>query len=238
MTSIALKIKKYWEIFLDYVFPKECFGCKKEGEYLCSPCFDKIKYIDDFYCFICNKKENKLGICPECALETGIDRIIIATHYTNNVAGRLIESFKYNFVQDLGNTLFKILDKQIISRDLSGIIQGKTLVPIPLHRKRFAERGFNQSEELAKRLSAKYGCSMKPNLLQRVKHTSQQAKLSRTERFSNIEGAFQMNLKEPVPVKVIIIDDVLTSGATFIAAARVLKAAGVKEVLCVAIAHG
>ncbi|MFH0987948.1 MAG: ComF family protein [Parcubacteria group bacterium] len=231
-------LQNIWKGALDYVFTKECFNCGGEGEYLCSPCFNQVKFIDEFYCFLCNEKRSPLGICPSCSSETGIDRVIIATHYTNNVVGEMIEAFKYDYLESLADILFKILDKQIEKHNLSAQVYGRVFIPIPLHRKRLAERGFNQSEELVKRLARRYGGEMRTDLLKRVKYTGQQAKLRREERFANMEGAFEVPLNANIPARVVLLDDVLTSGATFIQAARALRTAGVREVVCVAVAHG
>ncbi|MFH0779896.1 MAG: ComF family protein [Parcubacteria group bacterium] len=233
-----INLKALWQNILDYVFPKECFACKKEGEYLCSECFSRLELIDKFTCFICNGPETEKGVCEKCATETGIDRIIIAAKYRNNVAGQIVESFKYDFVQDLASILVKILEKQINRRGLASFMHQQILLPVPLHKKRLAERGFNQAEELAKGIGALYDCLIENELLNRVKNTGQQAKLSRSERFSNIENAFQGNLKTAVPERVVLVDDVLTSGATFIQAAKALRQAGVKEIACLAVCHG
>ncbi|NQT50087.1 ComF family protein [Candidatus Kuenenbacteria bacterium] len=231
-------LRKYWENLLDYIFPKECADCGKEGEYLCSSCFNKIGFIEKFPCFVCNNGDHEIGICPECSSKTGIDQIIVATTYTDNLVGQMVEDFKYNYIESLKHTLAKILNQQIQNRELAGVFWNNVLLPIPLHKKRLIERGFNQAEELAKVLSLKYNCILEDGLILRVKNTDQQAKLNRQERFENLKQAFQFNLKKPVPGKVILIDDVLTTGVTFAEAAQTLKQAGVQKVVCVAVCHG
>ena len=139
---------------------------------------------------------------------------------------------------DLAGILAKIIDKQIVDKDFVNDIYNVKIVPIPLHRKRYIERGFNQSEKIAKYLGEKYGGEIDEELLIRNKNTSQQAKLNRKERFENLSEAFGVRLGVEVPKKVVLVDDVLTTGVTFGEAVRVLKKSGVEEVVCVAVCHG
>src|SRR3990167_3054854 len=82
----------------DYLFPKNCFGCCKEGEYLCSACFNKVEYLNDLSCFLCHRTDIKNGVCLDCARSSCIDQIAVATAYTDNFVGRLVEGLKYDFV--------------------------------------------------------------------------------------------------------------------------------------------
>jgi competence protein ComFC len=229
---------KLFENVLDYIFPKECYGCEREGEYLCSSCFDKVSFIENQPCYICNELGYENGICSKCRGESQIDKIIVATTYSENFVSRIVEQLKYNFIEDLAGILAKIIDKQIVDKDFVNDIYNVKIVPIPLHRKRYIERGFNQSEKIAKYLGEKYGGEIDEELLIRNKNTSQQAKLNRKERFENLSEAFGVRLGVEVPKKVVLVDDVLTTGVTFGEAVRVLKKSGVEEVVCVAVCHG
>jgi competence protein ComFC len=223
--------RKLWHYIKDCLFPKVCFGCQKEGEYLCSACFDKINYIDDQTCRICNVNETDNGICQTCHDKTGIDKIIVATRYSGEITGQLVEAFKYNFVEALKEILVKILLKKVNKDSLSG-----TVVPIPLHKKRLVERGFNQAAELARPFAKLYNLEYDDKLLMRKKHTDQQAKLTRTERLVNVDDAFLVRGRAPETV--VLFDDVLTTGATFTQAAKALRAAGVNKIICMALCHG
>lgn len=236
--SLKNRLIKLWESGLDYVFPKKCFGCGREGEYLCSACFDKIEYIQKFPCFICNQGEHDTGVCPPCAAETAIDRIIVATTYSHNVVGALVEALKYNYIDELARVLARILQRQIKNKQLATCFFNQVLSPIPLHRKRLAERGFNQALLLAKALAMPYNCQIETALFSRVKYTAQQAKLSRNDRLENMRDAITFNLNRVAPAEVILLDDVLTTGATFAEAALAAKRAGVKKIICVAVCHG
>lgn len=231
------KIIKIWNSCLDYIFPKQCFGCQSEGEYLCSACFDKIRFLDN-KCYLCETETSSLGVCPSCQEKSSIDNIIVATKYGGSVVGRMVEDFKYNFVESLSEKLIQILAYQVREKNLRSGIQSGVIVPIPLHKKRLAERGFNQSSVLARKLAEVFEVEVQEDILKRTKHTDQQAKLTRQERLVNIKNAFIVNSVVALPEHIILIDDVLTTGATFSEAAKILKKSGVREITCMAICHG
>ena len=238
MTIWLGKFRRYWQSAMDYVFPRECFGCGREGEWLCSACFDSVKFFQTAPCFLCNRESFFGGACPECQTATGIDEIIVATTYEKSVAGKIVEQYKYNFLESAGEILVRLLVKQICQQGAAMRFAGATLMPIPLHPRRLAERGYNQAAAIAAGLAQRFGCQVDENLLKRIKYTRQQAKLDRAERRQNIKEAFAVNCSGLMPETVVLVDDVLTTGATFAEAACVLKSAGVKRVVCVAVCHG
>ncbi len=112
------------------------------------------------------------------------------------------------------------------------------LVPIPLSKERMRQRGFNQVERIAAAALASLGIHGTPSTstLVRVRDTAAQARLPRTERLTNMKGAFAAGMIDPA-LSYILVDDVVTTGATLSEAAAVLRAAGASRVLCVALAH-
>jgi len=238
MSAWLVKFKRYWQTAMDYVFPRECFGCGREGEWLCSACFDSLKFFHPMPCFLCNRENFSGGVCPECRAVYGIDEIIVATAYEHSIAGQIVEQYKYNFLESAGEILARILAKQICRQGAAMRLANARLIPIPLHPRRYAERGYNQAAVIAAGLARRFGCQADENLLKRIKYTRQQAKLDRPERNENIKEAFAVSVRVGIPETAVLVDDVLTTGATFAEAARVLKAAGVKCVICVAVCHG
>ena len=107
-----------------------------------------------------------------------------------------------------------------------------------MHKKRFAERGFNQSEKIAQHFCIENDIILQTDLLVRNRNTYQQAKLTRAERLVNLNRAFDVKLDKNLPSNIILFDDVLTTGATFREAADALKKAGVEKVVCLAVCHG
>ena len=109
------------------------------------------------------------------------------------------------------------------------------LAPVPLHPRRLAERGFNQTALVASALSSALGCLSRPRLLARVRETGQQAELGKRARAENVNGAFE--LSGEITPRVLVLDDVVTTGATVQACVRVLEAVGVNVVAIVALAR-
>lgn len=142
----------------------------------------------------------------------------------------MIITGKYNFVKDLFAVLGNIIAKQI------GIDANFTIIPIPLATKRQRWRGFNQSEIIAISFAKPNNLVMSHSLI-RIKHTKTQKDLSKPLRIQNMQNAFQYDFLGNVPDKVVLIDDVTTTGSTFIEATRVLKKAGVRYVWCISIAQ-
>lgn len=222
----------------DYIFPVECLGCEKEGELICSACFNKIELIKEEFCFFCQARRTIAGICLSCQEKFGISRAVASAPYKGGLAGRLVEEFKFNFVEELAQPLAELIARQIERKHWTAIFSKAIFVPVPLSKKRILERGFNQSEALAKRLALKYNGCVENKLLKRIRNTEQQARLSRPDRFENVSAAFACEAACPAPEQIILVDDILTTGATFIEAAQTLRRAGVKEITVAAVCHG
>jgi len=233
-----IKNKGFLNKILDYIFPKKCLGCAKEGEYVCSACFAKIKYLESFSCFFCHEENLSAGVCLACQQKYNIDQAVAVAPYKNNLAGQMVENLKYNYIEELAEKLAALVITQIKDLELGKRISEYTLVPIPLHKKRLAERGFNQAEKISQIIAEKYDLPLALDLLKRVKNTYQQAKLTREQRLVNLNNAFSLNLNKKLPEKIILFDDVFTTGATLSQAAKVLKKAGVKKVIALTVCHG
>ena len=127
------------------------------------------------------------------------------------------------FARVLGTLLARSLQR-------SGQPLPECIIPIPLHRKRLLERGFNQSAEIARHVAPRLGMRVEPRLLQRLRDTSAQSGLEAAARARNLAQAFGINRRRPVPRRVALLDDVLTTGSTAESAASALKSAGCNEV--------
>jgi ComF family protein len=156
----------------------------------------------------------------------------------DGLIGKILHNFKYNFVQDIADVLNKLV-KDYVAKEKNDIL-ADLVVPVPLHKRRYAERGFNQAEIVAGFVAKALNISC-VQALQRGRYTVQQAKLSREERLKNVVTAFQIvdNARKDIYGKrVILVDDVLTTGSTMQECAKVLKECGVVEVIGVTIARG
>jgi len=142
-----------------------------------------------------------------------------------------IGRFKFGGHSELSRGLARLL-----AATIKPFLQGElTFVPVPLHRNRLVERGYNQSALLAARLARELGGSTQARALERVRSTDQQARLGREARAENVRGAFRVRPGR-VPPRVVLVDDVVTTGATARACLKALKDAGSEVILVAALA--
>ena len=163
-----------------------------------------------------------------------MDRVYSLGGFDENFQA-LVHHFKYKGKISLGKRLGYRLAEELKGQNLSDFTY---LIPVPLHKVRKRERRFNQSEILGEALAQKLTLRLPQNILIRIKNTKDQTKLSIEERKENVAGAFQVQDKQKIlhGKKIILVDDVITTGATLNECARVLKQAGAKEILAVTIA--
>ena len=225
------------EKVLDFLFPKFCAGCEREGSWLCENCLQE-KVINKTAPNPSSAKERNYKPPPSQRRGQGevssLDGITALFDYGENTPSKLIKMVKYNY-------LLKIVDifaKIITDIKFNHTWQDFVIIPVPLHPRRERERGFNQAEILAKIFSEKFGLSINKNL-RRVIYTAQQAKLSGEERRNNLKDAFVWDDGVKIaPEKVLLADDVFTTGATMQECAKVLKNNGVKAVWGLVLARG
>lgn len=223
---------------LDLVYPPSCLACRKavaaHGA-LCAECWRDIAFIERPYC-------ERLGapfaqdfgqpglISPEAAAHPPVfKRARAVARYDGDVARSLAHRLKYHdrleLAEPIGRWMARAGAEILDEADL--------LVPIPLHRLRLVARRFNQSAELARVISRGCGAPVEAQTLLRVKPTAPQVGLSRAQRAVNLSGAFQIDPERAAQLEgrnVVLIDDVLTTGATANAAARALLRAGAAQV--------
>jgi len=229
---MIIKIQKF---FLDILFPKFCFNCGKEGSYLCEDCFSMLEISE-----IHQKYSTK-----------SLTDLYFALPYQNILAKKLIRRFKYEpFIKELAETLVLLIITHFQLLDNKPNLANFILIPIPLNEKRRRWRGFNQAEEIGKELSkflparlASQGeaggkLPLVSDCLLRVKNNYPQVELSEKERKENVKDIFFcQNKKEIFGKKILLVDDVYTTGATMEEAARILKESGAKEVWGIVVAR-
>ena len=209
----------------DLLFPVECLGCQAPGAWACAKCLRSI---------------NPGG--PAISLATSPlerpDKIYIAGDYNDPLLGEMIKKFKYNFITDLAAPLSAFLSFYWSGQiTLNPQLSGAILVPIPLSRQRERWRGFNQAALLAEGLAGRLGLEVIPGLI-RAKHRTAQARLTEAGRRKNINDAFQATGRLPKQRTIILIDDVVTTGATLVEAAATLKKSGISQVSALVLAKG
>ncbi|MFC1993527.1 ComF family protein [Chloroflexota bacterium] len=219
---------------LDLLFPQWCIGCGKEGAFLCHSCLRSLPRILPPLCPKCGRPQSSGILCPGCVgWQAEIDGIRSQFQF-DGVIRQAIHQLKYRNLRALAVPLAELLNDYLISNP----VPGDTLVPVPLHQKRLRERGYNQSSLLAKELGKLTGLPVLDDCLIRQRHALPQAKTSTVdERRSNVADAFACRNNKIQDKRVLLIDDVFTSGATFDACATALKAAGAISVWGLALAR-
>jgi ComF family protein len=201
---------------------------------------NEIEIAPQNYCPLCKKSSPNNKICPNCLTETKIKAIWVAGDYNQKILQDLIHNLKYNYLEDISADLAKFLFRYLKFKNIFDHFQitadNAVFIPVPLHKKRFLSRGFNQSELLADNLGKLMGLK-KSNILQRIKNTQTQINLSRKERQENVRDAFAVLEKNINNKKIILIDDVLTTGSTFKECAKVLTDAGFNEIYGLVVAQ-
>ena len=227
-------------VVLDFVYPPVCLVCK---EVIREELSQNSKAL---VCSVCwhNLEIEEKPFCPECKVELEIKELHHCSAYLDRVYSlgvfdenfqALIHQFKYKGKVSAGKSLGIRLAQEFKKQPVSDVA---CLIPVPLHKARKRERGFNQSEIVAESLGAELNLKVEKNILSRIKNTKDPTKLSIEERKQNVAGAFQVNDKHKIlhGKKIILLDDVITTGATLNECAKVLKQAGAKEILGVTIA--
>jgi ComF family protein len=235
-------IKKIKDVVLDLIFPRECLSCGKEGSYLCADCFKKIETNNKFYCVVCKRPTDYSKICQTCQSEYKLRAIWVAANYNDKILQELIHFLKYKYIEEAGDILAEIIIKYLEKNQILqkfGLSKSSALfVPVPLHKKRYLSRGFNQSDLLVKKVSEFYKIP-KADILARKRNTQSQIDLRKSERQENVKGAFEMINKDNLDKnkKIILIDDVVTTGSTLNECAKVLLDAGLSEIYGLVVAQ-
>ncbi len=225
---------------LQAVYPRHCPVCdgivRQGGEKICLECMGKLKLLTPPWCMRCGRKaEEGEEYCRDCRDRKHLFERGRAL-YEYDSAAQSIYRFKYGgrreYADFFGEQIADYLGDFI--RDM----KPEGFVPIPLHRRRKARRGYNQAQLLAEAVGRRMGIPVYSNLLIRVRNTAPQKKLNPAERQNNLKRAFNMPENDVKLKTILVFDDIYTTGATIDEAARALKEAGAEQVYFVTLACG
>jgi len=233
---IALHKSDLIQAAVSLLYPATCTICRKHvraGEYLCDDCEAKIIRIVPPFCDTCSEPfEGSISTafsCANCAHRTIHFEAAVAAYRGRGIVRDVIHEFKYNRQLHLRHLIATWL-RAALDDDRLRRQHFDVMVPVPLHPARQRERGFNQASLLSKLLSVRTSIPCRP-LLKRVRYTTTQTALDRAERMENLHNAFRLRKNADVRgLRVLLIDDVLTTGSTLSECARVLKRAGATSV--------
>ncbi|MCD8361707.1 MAG: ComF family protein [Lachnospiraceae bacterium] len=223
------------------LFPRRCPVChelvEERGELACDICRTRLSYVRGNYCQKCGKPllTEEREYCADCARRPHQFQRGRAAFAYDEIMRRSIARYKYGGRREYAD----FYAEEILRGCARDVLrwQAQALVPIPLHPSRRRRRGYNQAELLARALSDRCGIPVDAGLLKRTRKTRAQKELSDRERAVNLRGAFSLR-KGAVPCKrLILIDDIYTTGSTMDEAARVLRAHGAEKIyfLCISV---
>lgn len=221
-----------WERALDLVFPPRCAGCAARGVLLCPTCRAVIAYLQPPTCPTCGRRATRPGICPQCrAYPNALDGMVAAAEFAGPVR-ECIHALKYE-----GQRGYATVLAETARTALARLPVPDAIVPVPLARERYRARGFNQSLLIARHLAGD-AFPVMPTWLARTRNTPPQVGQDREARHANVADAFAC--PDPAAVRgqrILLLDDVATTGATLDACARALRASGVASVHALVVAR-
>lgn len=249
---------------VDLLFPRRCVGCGKSGTYFCALCRERLPRVHSQICPMCGKDAIGGVAHAKCRKPLGMDGLVSVFAY-RGVMQRLIKKFKFRLVSDLAETMARLMLDGLRHDETVAFWQRERfgIMPVPLHPMRLRWRGFNQAEELGRRVAKGLELPFASGILVRTKKTASQSEMKvslspeeerlvreksvsrldfeerlremlaekkRWVRSKNVQGAFAAEKKMAKGTKVILVDDVWTSGATMRECGKVLKRAGCFQV--------
>jgi ComF family protein len=211
---------------LDLFFPPRCVSCKRRGNWFCPRCRGQIEVITPPFCEHCGQGTSGEALCVNCMRQrTRVDGLRAAA-YLEGPLREAIHAFKYKGVRELAGPLGEILAEAYTRYALPVDV----IVPVPLHAARHSQRGFNQSLLLAEELAARVQRPLNHRDLRRVRDTPSQVGLGAADRRTNVHNAFAWQGGSLAGQRLLLIDDVCTTGATIESCAAAVYAAGATSV--------
>lgn len=232
---------------IDLIYPVRCPFCNEivipKGKRVCPACMEKLPYINEPRCMKCSKpiENEEAEYCSDCSRKAyHYDRGYAIWIY-NDIMKRSIANFKYRSRKD--NAVFYVNEIIRLYGNTIKALSPDVIVPVPIHHSKYLERGYNQAQILALPIGRELNIPVLPGLLLRSKKTMPQKKLSDKERLRNLSEAFSYNAKaafeynKPIQ-RVLLVDDIYTTGSTIEACTNILKANGISKVFFIVLCIG
>lgn len=208
---------------LEQIAPHTCFGCGQEGILFCYACSQQAFVSNPSRCYRCHIATKQSSVCPNCRRKTSLSHVWVSTRY-HAEAKELIHRFKFKRAKQAAAIIAETLDTCL------PLLPDNILVlHLPTARHRIRVRGYDQARLIAREVCTRRKWNYSPLLLRRG--TARQLGATRKQRFEQLEDAFVLrNPRRIHNMHILLIDDVLTTGASIESAARVLKEAGAKTI--------
>lgn len=224
--------ERLWQGFLDLLFPPRCVACRRPGSWLCPDCLSRVGRVEGPVCERCGRPLPRPGVCASCRADGLALECVRAPFFFEGALQRAVHELKYRGRRVFAGPLGELLGAYVASLGWPD----SALVPVPLHADRERARGYNQAALVARVVAGRVGWPLLERGLVRVRNTRPQVGLDRQARRENVAQAFRWEGPAP-PLRVVLVDDVYTTGATMEACAQALRQAGVGEVRGIALAR-
>lgn len=246
MMTFAAPLKNWFNVGLGFFYPEHCQLCESEhapaaNGFVCSKCWQQVRFIRHPFCERCGLPfQGDITTSFECSNCRDMDLHFNSARSAVVAKGILLDVIhRYKYQRQLW---FEPFLADLLLREALPALRGQKwdfIVPVPLHAVKFREREFNQAARLAEHLGNAMRIPVKPKLLSRVAPTLTQTRLTKEQRAANMRGAFAV--REGVKLngeRIILVDDVFTTGATTSACAKVLRKAGAGDICVWTVARG
>lgn len=222
-----------WRVVAEAMWPARCIGCERRGTPLCDACRRQLPYLPKGVCWRCGAQRWARGVCRGCRRLSSALSSVRAPFTYQGAARSAVLALKFRSGRYLAPLMGEFLRETLRVRP----VQVDVVVPVPLASARLRQRGFNQAELLARQVAAAVGGVVMANALERKARPPQQT-LTAAERRNNLTGAFACPSPRAVFARrVLLVDDVVTTGATLSACADTLADAGARRVSALAFAR-
>jgi competence protein ComFC len=223
--AVIEKLIHIFKAFLNILFPQKCVGCGAKNEIFCQKCLESLP-----------SAESEIWTSKPV-----FGPVFAATSYRNETVKKAIRLLKYHGIKVMAEPLASLIFERTKNEILKIATEPAeiTIIPIPLSKSRLRKRGYNQTELIANFLSDKLSVRMGTNVLYKAKETISQVEIKdREKRLKNIQGTFKVRNPESIKNKIVIlIDDIVTTGATLKEASIMLKQSGAKKVIGLVVAR-
>lgn len=212
-----------WERGLDLIFPPTCVGCGRVGRWICAECWNQLTWLLPTVCATCTRPWTG-EFCPMCGGHvTSLDGMLASVAF-DGVGREAVHALKYHGRHAIAGMMGQLMAGTIPDISLSAV------VPVTLHPTRRRERGYDQAEMLALKVARSIDLPCLRHGLRRIRATRQQVSLDAVERHRNVAGAFAASSVVVEGERILLVDDVTTTGSTLEAAALALRDAGAASV--------
>lgn len=226
---------RLWNSLLDLLFPPHCVVCHDIGAWFCDSCLDQVSHVESPLCVRCGRTLPGAvpRLCRRCSSTSSHIERIRSVAYSEGGLQKAIHVFKYEGVTALASPLAGLMVEYWSRHPFSVDV----VVPVPLHKRRLRNRGFNQAAHLAHELSRHIAVLVDRAILVRHRRTAPQVDLDFDQRRENVRGAFRCVGPEVVGKSVLLVDDVCTTGSTLEACAAALRQGGATRVQALTLAR-